>query len=135
MRNSVDESTRKIYHTSSQGRGSLSIYILTPELFIKQKAQQLVYIVNQLMEQAIPFSEVHIIIWDILEEWSRLDKDDTDTLSDFERVFWHLFYTIQFETEGDLASNKHLRLSINKCCQYLKNPKLTTPQGCVGVRP
>ncbi|MGB0833958.1 MAG: hypothetical protein ACPGR2_05535 [Psychrobium sp.] len=113
----------------------MSIYILTPELFIKQKAQQLVYVVNQLMKQAIPFSEVHIIVWDILEEWNRLDKEDSDELSDFERVFWHLFYTIQFETECDLANNKHLRLAIDKCCKYLQQPDLPAPAGCVGVRP
>lgn len=113
----------------------MSIYILTPELFIKQKAQQLVFAVNQLMKQAIPFSEVHIIIWDILEEWSKLDTEDTDVMSEFERVFWHLFYIIQFEAECDLINNKHLRLSIDKCCHFLINPTLSPPKNCVGVRP
>ena len=113
----------------------MSIYILTPDLFIKQKSQQLIYFVNQLLKQAIPFKEVHIITWDILEEWAKLNEKTKDPMEDYERVFWYLFYIIQFEAECDLINNKHLRLRINKCCNYLMDPTLTIPSGCVGVRP
>ena len=113
----------------------MSIYILTPELFIKQKAQQLVFFVNKLMIQAIPFNEVHMFSWDILEEWGKLETEEQMSINDFERVFWSLFYTIQFEAECDLINNKHLRLQINKCCNYLQDPSLAVPNGCVGVRP
>lgn len=113
----------------------MSIYILTPELFIKQKAQQLVYFINQLMNQKIAFKEVHIVTWDILEEWGKLDIQEEEQINDFERVFWYLFFIIQFEAECDLVNNKHLRLRIDRCCNYLKDPNLAVPAGCVGIRP
>jgi len=87
------------------------------------------------MNQAVPFNEVHIVTWDILEEWGNLDTQLQEQINDFERIFWYLFYIIQFETECDLINNKHLRLKINKCCNYLKDPNLPVPGGCVGIRP
>jgi len=111
----------------------LNIHILTPDLFIKQKAQQLVYFTNQLINQSIPFDEVHIVTWDILEEWSKINKEQQ--IDDYESVFWYLFFIIQFEEETDLIQNKQLRVKVNKCCNYLMDPSLPIPQNCIGIRP
>lgn len=113
----------------------MSIYILTPEVFIKKKAEQLVYVVNKLMSQSIKYDEVHLITWDILEEWATLDKTQQQETCDYESVFWYLFFIIQFEEESDLIQNKQLRLKVNQCCNYLLDPTLAVPNGCVGIRP
>ena len=113
----------------------MSIYILTPELFIKQKAQQLVYFVQKLIENELPYEEVHLFTWDILEEWSTLNKEHLKDINDYESVFWYLFFIIQFEEQHDLISNKSLRLKVKKCCDYLITPQLIVPQNCIGIRP
>lgn len=113
----------------------MSIYILTPEIFVKNKARQLVYVVNQLINQAIKYEEVHLILWDILEEWAALNKNNEQKVSDFESVFWYLFFIIQFEDEKDLTQNKQVHSKIIQCCNYLSAPTSTVPQGCIGIRP
>ena len=77
----------------------MSIYILTPELFIKQKAQQLVYFAKKLMEDAIPYEEVHLVTWDILEEWSKLDKEHLKNINDYESAFWYLFFIVNLKNK------------------------------------
>lgn len=113
----------------------MSIYILTPELFIQQKAEQLVFFVKQLIEDNIPYEEVHLFTWDILEEWSKLDKEHLKNINDYESAFWYLFFIVQFEEKCDLIQNKKLQLKINKCCDYLMEPTLVVPKGCIGLRP
>ena len=72
------------------------------EIFIEQKAKQLAFYANQLLAQKVPFSEVKIFVWDILEEWNKLDIDDSQ-LSDYEQVFWHLVYLLQCWPEEKLG--------------------------------
>lgn len=113
----------------------MSIYVLTPELFINQKAQQLVFFVKKLIEKAIPYEEIHLFTWDILEEWSKLDKEHLNNINNYESVFWYLFFIVQFEEPNNIIQHKALRERVNQCCNYLIDPTLNVPKDCVGLRP
>lgn len=108
---------------------------MTPETFIKQKARQFVYFIDQVLTCAVPFNEIQLFTWDILEEWNLLDIDDSCDISSFERVFWHAFYVIQSIDEELLHSDQLLRADLQDCCLYLADKSPTPPANCVGVRP
>lgn len=113
----------------------MSIFIVTPEAFIKQKAQQFAYFINQVLSGSVPFPEVQLFTWDILEEWNRLDVEESDDISALERVFWHAFYVIQSSDEQMLLSDKLIQQELNGCCEFLELKTNKVPQGCVGLRP
>ncbi len=108
---------------------------MTPEAFIKQKARQFVYFINQVLANSVPYNEIQLFTWDILEEWGRLDSDDTEDISSYERVFWHAFYVIQSIDEDMLGTDQHIRAELNECCLYLEMKRNTPPANCVGFRP
>jgi len=108
---------------------------VTPEAFIKQKARQFVYFINQVLANSVPYSEVQLFSWDILEEWNHLDVDESSDISAYERVFWHAFYVIQSIDEELLRTDQYLRAELNECCLYLEQKTSTPPANCVGVRP
>lgn len=108
---------------------------MTAETFIKQKAKPLVFYVNQLLAHAIPFSEVRLMVWDILEEWNKLDIDDSPA-SDYELVFWNLLFLLQCWPEEEEYSQGNVFINtLNKCCHYLTKPYDGAPADCLGVRP
>jgi len=108
---------------------------VTPEVFIKQKALQFVYFINQVLSSSVPFKEIQLFTWDILEEWSRLDIDDSTPISAYERVFWHVFYVIQSTDAQDIGQDSQIRKELSECCRYLQQPTNPVPKGCVGLRP
>lgn len=107
---------------------------MNTEVFIEQKAKPLVFYVNQLLAQTVPFSEVKLFVWDILEEWNKLDRDDSQP-SDYERVFWHLLYLIQCWPEDKQSNDQTIALSLNQCCDFLTYQSNDVPINCIGVRP
>jgi len=108
---------------------------MTAETFIKQKAKPLVFYVNQLLAHAIPFSEVRLMIWDILEEWNKLDIDDSQP-SDYELVFWNVLYLLQcWPEEEEYSHGNTFITTLNNCCGFLTSPNQAVPMGCLGVRP
>jgi len=108
---------------------------VTPEVFISQKARQFAYFINQVLTNSVPFSEVQLFAWDILEEWNRIDIDESCRVAPYERVFWHAFYVIQSTDEEMLDTDQSLRAELTECCLYLEQKTNVAPANCVGVRP
>jgi len=108
---------------------------VTPEAFIEQKARQFVYFINQVLSNAVPYKEIELFAWDILEEWNHLDIDESCEISSYERVFWHAFYVIQSIDEELLTTDQYIRAELNECCLYLEQKSSVAPANCVGVRP
>ncbi|NRA69801.1 MAG: hypothetical protein HRU24_02185 [Gammaproteobacteria bacterium] len=104
------------------------------EIFIEQKSKQLVFYTSQLLANAIPFSEVKIFSWDILEEWNKLDFDDP-AISDYEHAFWHLIFLLQCWPEEKQNDEKAIRSSLNHYCNYLSHHTNEIPADCIGMRP
>lgn len=113
---------------------NLSIYIMSIEIFIEQKAKQLAFYANQLRTQKIPFNEVKIFAWDILEEWNKLDQDYSK-ISDYEQVFWNLLYLVQCWPEEQQSNERSYDLALSQCCDFLTYKTNNMPLHCIGVRP
>ncbi|MDP2560032.1 hypothetical protein [Psychrobium sp. 1_MG-2023] len=107
---------------------------MTPQAFIEQKSTQLVFFVESLLESAIPFSEVKLFTWDILEEWNRIQITCSEQ-SKTEQVFWHLFYLVQSETEQRFLHDKVFIMQVKECCRFLNEQLGDGPMFCVGIRP
>lgn len=104
------------------------------EVFIEQKAKQLVFYSNKLIAQTVPFNEIKIFAWDILEEWNKIEADDSQP-SEYEQVFWHLLYLLQCWPEEKRSDDRALNTSVTQCCEFLSHKTSVIPKGCIGVRP
>jgi hypothetical protein len=104
------------------------------EMFIAQKSQQLVYFVSRYLRGQLPHAELHIFIWDTLEEWAQLRVGAQVPQSFHEQVFWHVLHQLEYWPESRLQHDKILRKQLQRCLGFLRG-KTEVPNDCVGVRP
>lgn len=108
---------------------------MTAAAFIDTKSNQLVYFVKNFLTGEIPFSEIKMFIWDILEEWNVISSPDSEIMEKKEEVFWHLLFMLQRWSGEQLSDTLELRQELVECCSYLDNSTNAIPNGCIGVRP
>lgn len=105
-----------------------------PDSFIEQKSQQLIFYVSRYLRGRLPHSELHLFVWDTLEEWAQLNTEVQLPYCHYERVFWHLIHQLEYWPDKTLRENKKLRRNIQDCMCFLKGRGIA-PVDCVGVRP
>ena len=105
-----------------------------PEQFIEQKSQQLIFYISRYFRGRLPHSELHLFIWDTLEEWAQLQVHHHTPATFRENVFWHVLYQLEYWSEQELQRDKILRKQLQNCLGYLRG-KVCLPLDCVGVRP
>lgn len=104
------------------------------DVFIEQKSQQLIYYVSRFLRGQIPHRELHLFIWDTLEEWAQLQVSLSTPANFREQVFWHVLYQLEYWSEQELQRDKILRKQLQNCLGYLRG-KVCLPLDCVGIRP
>ncbi len=104
------------------------------ELFIAQKSQQLVFFVSRYLRGQLPHTELHLFIWDTLEEWAQLRVRTKNPQNFHEQVFWHVLHQLEYWPESELQHDKCLRKHLQRCLGFLRG-KIAVPYDCVGVRP
>jgi hypothetical protein len=104
------------------------------DVFIEQKSQQLIYYVSRFLRGQIPHQELHLFIWDTLEEWAQLQVNYHTPANFQEQVFWHVLYQLEYWSEQELQHDKVLRKQLHNCLGYLRG-KVCLPLDCVGIRP
>lgn len=104
------------------------------EPFIEQKSRQLVFYVSRFLRGRLPHTELHLFVWDTLEEWSQLRLKVRRPESIREQVFWHLLYQIEYWSEPELTQNQRLRRELQYCLSFLHGYG-QLPLYCIGVRP
>lgn len=102
--------------------------------FIEQKSQQLIFYISRYFRGKLPHSELHLFIWDTLEEWALLSKASRAPFTHRECVFWHLIHQLEYWPDDVLREDKQLRRKIQDCICYLKGHGIA-PVDCIGVRP
>ena len=122
---------RSVIH---QVKPILAGHVAMLELFIDQKSQQLIYFVSRFLRGQIPHQELHLFIWDTLEEWAQLQISHHTPANFREQVFWHVLYQLEYWSEQELLRDKILRKKLHNCLGYLRG-KVCLPLDCVGVRP
>ena len=104
------------------------------EPFIEQKSRQLIFYLSRFLRGRLPHRELHLFVWDTLEEWAQLSAGVQLPYTRRELVFWHLIHQLECWPDSQLREDKQLRRSIQDCICYLKGFGVAPP-GCVGVRP
>ena len=102
--------------------------------FIDDKSQQLIYFVSRFFRGQLPHRELHLFVWDTLEEWSQLRIRSWRPETLREQVFWHVLYQLEYWSEQELQRDKILRKQLQNCLGYLRG-KVCLPLDCVGIRP
>ncbi|MBU1309171.1 hypothetical protein MN202_02490 [Rheinheimera muenzenbergensis] len=105
-----------------------------PDSFIEHKSQQLIFYISRYFRGRLPHSELHLFVWDTLEEWAQLTAELQLPYNHKERVFWHLIHQLEYWPDQALRENKKLRRNIQDCICFLKG-RGVAPSDCVGVRP
>lgn len=102
--------------------------------FIDEKSQQLVFYASRFLRGQLPHQELHLFIWDTLEEWALLSVKPLSPPAYQERVFWHLLHQLEYWPEQQLRQNKQLKRNLQRCLGFLAG-KRQRPFNCVGLRP
>ncbi|MFN3709891.1 MAG: hypothetical protein ACK4GU_00475 [Alishewanella aestuarii] len=105
-----------------------------PQGFIEQKSRQLVFYASRFLRGQLPQAELHLFIWDTLEEWAALPERPAWPPSYQERVFWHLLHQLEYWPEQQLRADRQLKRRLQHCLGYLAG-KGQRPADCVGLRP
>lgn len=101
--------------------------------FIHQKASQLVYFASHFLAGELAHSELHLFIWDTLEEWAAL-ADKQQPPDKQEQVFWFLLFQLEYWPAEQLRSNTLVKAKLQSCLRFL-NGSGHYPADCLGVRP
>ena len=104
------------------------------ELFFTEKSQQLVFYVSRYLRGQLAHAEIHLFIWDTLEEWSQFEIKNHTPANLHEQVFWHLLHQLECWSETELRQNKMLRKRLQYCVGFLQG-KADIPFECIGIRP
>ena len=104
------------------------------DIFLEHKSQQLVFYLARYLRGQLPHREMHLFIWDTLEEWAQLNINSSTPQSFREMVFWHLLYEFELYSEIELKTDRHLRRQLHQCMGYLLG-KTQVPADFIGVRP
>ncbi|MEN3157413.1 hypothetical protein ABC502_03400 [Alkalimonas sp. NCh-2] len=104
------------------------------EQFIELKTRQLIFYTARYFRGRIPHQELHLFIWDTLEEWAQFGIQLKTPQNHQEQVFWHLLHQLEFWPEQQLKTDQVLQQNIQHCLSYLRG-KGNIPLDCVGIRP
>ncbi|MGI5308534.1 hypothetical protein [Rheinheimera sp. WS51] len=104
------------------------------EHFIDSKAQQLIKYASAYFSGQLLYNELHLFIWDTLEEWAQYSVTSCAECDDYERVFWYLIHQLEYWPEAELIHNQPLRLHIQYCLRFLQGSGIA-PANCIGIRP
>jgi len=104
------------------------------ETFIREKSSQLVFYASRYLRGQLPQAEMHLFIWDTLEEWAHLQINYHTPQSFYETVFWHLLYQLEFWSEQEIRNNRQLKRQLQQCAGFLHG-KATVPDEFIGIRP
>jgi hypothetical protein len=104
------------------------------ELFFSEKSQQLVFYVSRYLRGQLPHQEIHLFIWDTLEEWAQLQILNHTPANQQEQVFWHLLHQLEYWSETELKQDRLLRKKLQYCVGFLQG-KAEIPFECIGIRP
>lgn len=102
--------------------------------FIDEKSQQLVFYASRFLRGQLSQHELHLFIWDTLEEWAALSNRPESPPAYQERVFWYLVHQLEYWPEQQLRQNKKLKRNLQLCLGFLSG-KGQRPENCVGLRP
>ena len=102
--------------------------------FFAEKSQQLVFYASRYLRGQLSQHELHLFIWDTLEEWSHFHINNHCPATRKEQVFWHVMYQLEFWSEAELKHNRILRRKLQSCLGYLQG-KTRLPYPCIGIRP
>ncbi len=104
------------------------------DVFLEHKSKQLVFYLARYLRGQLPHREMHLFVWDTLEEWAQLKINSKTPQSFREMVFWHLLYQLELCSETELKTDRRLRRELHQCKGYLLG-KTPVPADFVGVRP
>ncbi len=74
------------------------------ELFFSEKSQQLVFYVSRYLRGQLPHREIHLFIWDTLEEWAQFQILNHTPANRQEQVFWHLLHQLEYWSETEFKT-------------------------------
>ncbi|MCC5852062.1 MAG: hypothetical protein JJU30_04460 [Alkalimonas sp.] len=104
------------------------------EQFIELKTRQLIFYASRFFRGRLPHHELHLFIWDTLEEWGQFGIQLKTPQNLREQVFWHLMHQLEFWPEHQLKSDQVLQHNLLNCLSFLRG-KGQLPLDCVGIRP
>ncbi len=104
------------------------------EAFLEQKTNQLVFYLARYLRGQLAHREMHLFIWDTLEEWASMNISNKTPQSFREMVFWHLLYQLELCSETELKTDRKLRHQLQHCMGFLQG-KAPVPADFVGIRP
>ncbi len=104
------------------------------ERFITMKSMQLVFYASRFLRGQLPHRELHLFIWDTLEEWAALKHPPSSPPRQQERVFWFLLHELDYWPEQQLRHNKKLKRNLQLCLGFIAG-KTARPENCLGHRP
>ena len=107
---------------------------MTVHNFINRKSGQLAYYLRAFWDKKIPYAELDIYFWDIMEEWALVGDQFEVPYSQKERVFWHVLHQLHYWDELKLLKDPFLRDELETCLVYLEG-KGVFPLDCIGIRP
>lgn len=102
--------------------------------FIAVKSELLIRHIHQFMNHKVNYSILTDYIWEILQDWQRLNIVDNSIASPKEQVFWYLLFELQIQNEVSLLHDKELNAKLEHCILFLQG-RLDMPDDCIGIRP
>lgn len=102
--------------------------------FITLKSELLIRHIQQFMNNIISYTILTDYIWEILQDWQRLNVVDSKISSQKEQVFWYLVFELQLQDETSLLHDKDLNSKLHHCISFLQG-QLDMPDDCIGIRP
>ena len=102
--------------------------------FVTLKSELLIRHTQQFMNKKLSHAILCDYIWEILQDWQRLNIVDNSISSPKEMIFWYLVFELQCQDEASLLHDKAVNFKLHNCISFLQN-ELEMPKGCIGVRP
>ena len=107
---------------------------MSVETFVKEKSSQLSRYIHSYWEGDIVFNELQKFTWDTLEEWTLEPGKHTVNYSTQERLFWHILYFVQFQTEKSLKPSSLVAEELEFLLYFLDSNE-PCPLDIIGHRP
>ncbi|MDX2319566.1 MAG: hypothetical protein QNK26_03100 [Moritella sp.] len=102
--------------------------------FITLKSELLIRHLQQFTSNKLSYKVLTDYIWEILNDWQRLNVVDNKIVSQREQVFWYLVFELQIQDEITLLYDTELNSKLEHCILFLQG-QLDMPDDCIGVRP
>jgi hypothetical protein len=104
------------------------------EQFITDKSQQLTIYIKAVCHKKLHYTELDLLLNDIMSEWTLLNIKDETPSSARERVFWHLVHELSLHGAQSLHHNMFFKSEITTCLDFLDGIG-SYPIDCIGWRP